>query len=92
MPTLVLQCLDNPSWSHCDRGPPDTLVLYEFIRLRHRLLSLEDSSPVVSFASPTVVTELSSTSNMPLTEDHGGKIAPVGNSNGKHVILCVNLP
>ncbi|TPP63921.1 hypothetical protein FGIG_01028 [Fasciola gigantica] len=81
VPALVIQCLNNPGWSKCAPSPPDTVVLYQFIQLRHRLLALEDSSPTVGFSSPTPVLELPSTSNVSFEEDRNEIPTGAENSN-----------
>ncbi|KAA3678482.1 cohesin loading factor subunit SCC2 [Paragonimus westermani] len=41
LPTWVMQCMQNPTWFDLSDVPPDALLLAQFIRLRHQLLSLE---------------------------------------------------
>ncbi|KAF6768214.1 hypothetical protein AHF37_05574 [Paragonimus kellicotti] len=41
LPTWVVQCMQNPTWFDLSDVPPDALLLAQFIRLRHQLLSLE---------------------------------------------------
>ncbi|KAF7257300.1 hypothetical protein EG68_04873 [Paragonimus skrjabini miyazakii] len=41
LPTWVMQCMQNPAWFDLSDVPPDALLLTQFVRLRHQLLSLE---------------------------------------------------
>ncbi|VDP77738.1 unnamed protein product [Echinostoma caproni] len=91
LPTLVVQCLSNPGWLHSNPVPPDTVILYQFIRLRHQLLALEDSSPLVGFLSPTPTSELPNTSAT-VKDERNEKSISTMTTNGEPITHSTKTP